>query len=137
MPDKKAYSQYKETQIMTASPAKLIILLYEGAIKSIDSAMAAIDEKKFDVVNNNVLKAQDIITELAVSVNFDAGDLASKLYNLYMYFNKCLLEANIKKDKESFKHVRDHIENLLDAWKSIADKVIDVTNQSRGVNIAG
>ena len=137
MPDRDAYSHYKETQIMTASQGKLIVLMYEGAIKFIESAANSLDAKKLDVVNNNLIKAQDIITELAISINFEAGEMANNMYNLYMYFNKNLLEANIKKDKAMMLEVRDMLSSLLEAWKKIADKSGDSPVRSGGVNIAG
>lgn len=138
MPAKDPYSHYKETQIMTASQGKLIVLLYEGAIKFIDTAVRGLDEKKYDTVNNNLVRAQDIVTELALSLDFNAGgELASKLYNLYMYFNKRLLEGNVSKDKDPLLEVRSLLTGLLDSWRQIADKAPDTSSSSSGVNIAG
>ena len=67
MAETDAYSQYRETQIMTASQGKLVVLLYEGAIRFIDAATTGLDNKKYDVVNTNLLRAQDILTELAIA----------------------------------------------------------------------
>ncbi|MDR2733061.1 MAG: flagellar export chaperone FliS [Spirochaetota bacterium] len=133
------HSQYRETQIMTASQGKLVVLLYEGTIRFIDNALAALKEKKLDAVNNNLLRAQDIVTELALSINFDAGDLASKMYNLYMYFNRRLVEANIRKDKEPILEVRGMLVSLLDAWKQVADKTPagKPAGASGGFNVSG
>jgi len=133
------HSQYRETQIMTASQGKLVVLLYEGTIRFIDSALAALKEKKLDAVNNNLLRAQDIVTELALSINFEAGDLASKMYNLYMYFNRRLVEANIRKDKEPILEVRGMLVSLLDAWKQVADRAptVNPMGSAGGFNVSG
>lgn len=139
MAERDAYSQYRETQIMTASQGRLVVMLYEGALRFIDNALAGIEAGKLDQVNSALLRAQDIITELALSINFDAGDLASKLYNLYMYFNKSLLEANIRKDVDQMREVRSMLESMLDAWRQIADKAGPKSGVAAvgGVNIAG
>lgn len=137
MPGKNPYNQYKETQIMTASQGKLIVLLYEGAIKFIEGAISALDERKLDTTNNYLLRAQDIVTELALSINFEGGELATKLYNLYMYFNKELLEANIRKDRAQMVRMKEMLASLLDSWRAIADKPNATPVKSGGVNIAG
>ena len=122
---------------MTASPGKLIVLLYEGAVRFINSAINALDEKKLDVCNNSLIRAQDIITELALSINFDAGDVASKMYSLYMFFNKQLLEANIRKDREIMVEVRDMIADILESWRQIADKPVSTPQTGGGLNVSG
>jgi len=131
-----AYSQYRETQIMTASQGKLVVLLYEGAIRFMDAATAGLESKKYDAVNNNLLRAQDILTELALSINFDVGEIATKMYNLYMYFNRRLVEANIRKDREPILEVRGMLVSLLEAWRQVADKMPS-RPQPGGLNVSG
>jgi len=98
------YNQYKQTQITTANQGKLIVMLYDGAIKFLNIAVDNLNPRTYDVVNNNIIKAQDIITELLLSLNMDeGGEISQNLFNLYMYFKKQLLEANIKKDGEMLK----------------------------------
>lgn len=133
---------YKETQIKTASPGKLIILLYEEAIRQLGNAASILESgsKKLDEVNNSVLRAQDMITELMVSLNFEKGhDIARNLFNLYMYFNQQLTQANIKKDPAPLKEVKKLMSDLCDAWKqAIINVGQDMPGQNRGgVNIAG
>ena len=131
------HSQYRETQIMTASQGKLIVLLYEGTIRFIDNALAALKDKKLDAANNNLLRAQDIVTELALSINFDAGEIATKMYNLYMYFNRKLVEANIRKDRESILEVRSMLVSLLEAWRQVAEKAPPRAPSGGGLNVSG
>ena len=122
---------------MTASQGKLIVLLYEGAVRFLDAALTALDKKDFEKVNTALLRAQDIITELALSINFDAGELASNMYSLYMFFNNQLLDANIKKEEKNIKDVKEMMQSLLEAWRQIADKPSTNENSGGGVNIAG
>ncbi len=138
---KDASSQYKETQVKTANQGKLIVMLYDGAIKFLKTALDNIPEKKYDVVNNNIIKAQDIISELMLSLNFEVGDFANKLFSLYTYMNKKLVEGNIKKNAEPIKEVIDFLIDLKEAWQQVStvstrNDELDVDlDQSGGVNI--
>ncbi|HOK01068.1 MAG TPA: flagellar export chaperone FliS [Spirochaetota bacterium] len=115
------YSQYKQTQITTANQGKLIVMLYDGAIKFLNIAIENMNPRTYDVVNNNIIKAQDIITELLLSLNMEeGGEIAKNLFSLYMYFKRQLLEANIKKDPEIIKHVLKLLKELRDAWDQIS-----------------
>ncbi len=121
LPKNNPYNQYKETQINTANQGKLIVMLYDGAIKFINIAIENMDPKSYDVVNTNIIKAQDIITELLLSLNMnDGGEIAQNLFNLYMYFKKSLLEANMNKDAEALKRVVTMLKDLRSAWDQIS-----------------
>ncbi len=120
-PTPNPYNQYKQTQISTANQGKLIVMLYDGAIKFLNIALENIEPKRFDVVNNNIIKAQDIVTELLLSLNMgEGGEIAQNLFNLYMYFKRQLLEANIKKDPEIIKHIVKLLKDMRDAWDQIS-----------------
>lgn len=115
------YNQYKQTQITTANQGKLIVMLYDGAIKFLNIALDNMSPKTYDVVNNNIIKAQDIITELLLSLNMDeGGEISQNLFNLYMYFKRQLLDANMKKDPEIIKHILKLLKELRDAWDQIS-----------------
>ncbi len=135
---KDAHSQYKETQVLTASQGQLIVMLYDGAIKFIKSAVSMIeDKKKYDKVNESLIRAQDIVTELMLSLNFDeGGEMANKLYSLYLYFNKLLIEGNIKKDPKPLNEVVEHMESLRSSWAQIANQNNEVNTKQMGVNIS-
>lgn len=133
LPGKQPFDQYKETQISTANQGKLIVMLYDGAIKFLNKAIDSMDPKTYDVVNNNIIKAQDIITELIVSLNMkDGGEISQNLFNLYMFFKKHLLEANIKKDPVMLKEVVKMLKDLREAWDKISanETRTDKTNMS-------
>ncbi|OHD69046.1 MAG: flagellar export chaperone FliS [Spirochaetes bacterium RBG_16_49_21] len=121
LPEKNPFNEYKKTQIATANQGKLIVMLYDGAIKFLTIAIDNMNPKTYDVANNNIIKAQDIITELLLSLNMkEGGEISQNLFNLYMYFKKTLLEANIKKDPETIKGVVKLLKELRDAWDKIS-----------------
>ncbi len=120
---KDPYSQYKKTEIDTANQGKLIVMLYDGAIKFLNIAAENMSISTYDIVNTNIIKAQDIITELLISLNMkDGGEIATNLFNLYLYFKKRLLEANIQKNADIIKEVIDHMKVLRNAWEKISAK---------------
>ncbi len=123
IPKKNPYDQYKQTEINTANQGKLIVMLYDGAIKFLNIAHENMNPKTYDIVNSNILKAQDIITELLLSLNTkDGGEISNSLFNLYIYFKKRLLEANIQKDTAIIDEVVGHLKELRDAWNKIASR---------------
>ncbi|MBN1797803.1 MAG: flagellar export chaperone FliS [Spirochaetales bacterium] len=133
---------YRETQIKTATPGKLILMLYDGAIKYINLASENIDKKfaAYDKVSSHIIRTQDIVTELMVSLDFEkGGEIARSLFSLYMYMNRKLLEANIKKDTKLLGEVKKLLMELRSAWAEVANKAGAEQNQSNstGINIAG
>jgi flagellar protein FliS len=132
---------YRETQIKTASKGRLIIMLYEGIISSLDAAIEAIPKKQFDVANNSIQKAQDIISELIMALNMDAGDFSKKLLNIYTYLNTRLIEANMQKDVQPLKFVQKMVSELCDAWnqvlKNSPNPDLDDMEKGGGIDVAG
>lgn len=112
------YAQYKNTQIQTATPGQLILLLYEGGIRFCKLAKLSIEENDIMNANNYILKIQDIISELMASLDAKkGGEIASNLYSLYDYMLEKLLEANLKKNKLAVEEVQKLLEELRDSWK--------------------
>ena len=116
------FEQYKETKIVTANQGKLIVMLYDGAIKFLNIAIDNMDEPRtYDIANNNIIRAQDIITELLVSLNLEeGGQVAENLSNLYLYFKRELLDANMKKDKTIVIPILENLKVLRDAWETVS-----------------
>jgi flagellar protein FliS len=133
-------SAYKETAVRTASGGKIIIMLYDEAVKQLDSAVELIqtETRQLDQINNCILKAQDIITELMVSLDMDkGGEIATKLFGLYRFFNDQLMDGNIHKDIAPLKNVRDMMAELRTAWRQIVDTTHVQGASTGGLNIAG
>ena len=139
--DRERISSYRETQIKTASKGTLVVLLYDGLIRFIDIAIENLPRKKFDIVNENILKAQDILSELILALNFDAGDISHRLFNIYTFLNTKLIEGNVKKDIGPLKFVRNMSSELRDAWSKIANKGgapnLKEMKKEGGIDIAG
>jgi len=133
-------SAYKETRVRTAGQGQLIVMLYDEAIKQIDAALQAFNTntKKLDTIHNAITKAQNIITELTVSLDFDkGGEMAKNLFNLYMFFNQQLTEANVNKKAPPLRVVRNFMAQIRDSWVQIANIQVQSAPASSGVNIAG
>src|SRR5579884_3708680 len=109
----KQAKQYQEQAILTATPEELLILLYEGAIRFLNLARKAIENKEIEKSHNNLIKAQKIIVELMTSLDFEiGGEVAHNLYRLYEYYHYRLVQANIKKDVTMVDEVLTHLRNL-------------------------
>ncbi len=116
-----AYQAYRTTQVQTSSPAELILLLYDGAIKYCRQAEAHLDNGERELAHNALLRSQDIIDELAVSLDFSAGEeIAQGLSQLYDYMGQRLVEANIHKDKAPITEVAAMLQELREAWAEAA-----------------
>lgn len=111
---------YQTNQVVTASPNKLLIMLYDGAIKNLRLAELSLNEKNLEKTNKYLTKTQDIITEFMLTLDFEVGgELAKNLYKLYEYMNYRLIRANIDKDIEPIQEVRKYLEELRDTWIQI------------------
>ncbi|OLA94296.1 MAG: flagellar export chaperone FliS [Candidatus Melainabacteria bacterium LEY3_CP_29_8] len=109
---------YLKNQIETSSPEQILILLYDGAIKFLNQAKIGIQNKDIELTHNNLIKAQNIISELRDTLDMEiGGELANNLYSLYNYFNRRLVQANIKKEVEPVDEVLEHLRGLRDTWK--------------------
>lgn len=119
------HSQYKETQILTASPGKLLLMLYDGAISAIEGSVDLIKNKtQYDVVNKNLLKAQEILGELLASLDFEVGgEFAKNMQSLYAYMMKRLMEANFQKTIEPLDEVLGYMKELRESWAVASQKV--------------
>lgn len=113
--------EYQANSVGTADQKQLIVMLYEGALRFMQAAETQMASfKTYDKANTNILRAQDILTELMVSLNIEqGGEIAQNLFNLYAYAKTQLLEANVQKKPELLKPVKKIISELLEAWKQI------------------
>jgi len=114
--------KYKETQVKTASQGKLIVMLYDGAIKFLNTAKDAVKTNNVEESHNKLTRAQDIIMELILSLNLEAGEIAKKLYNLYLYMNTQLMQANIYKKTEPIDEVIKLMTDLKEVWQQVSAK---------------
>lgn len=110
-----AYQQYQQNSIMLASPQKLVLMLYDGAVRFIKTAREAMEKKDYEGSNYNLIRAQDIISELNCSLDMNY-DISRNLRSLYNFINEKLIEANIKKDAAVLDEVEPLLEDLRETW---------------------
>lgn len=111
-------NQYRKSQVETASPEQILIMLYDGAIRFLNQAKVHMQNKELEQSHTNIIKAQRIITEFMSSLDMDmGGEMAENLFNLYEYLHHRLVQANIKKDIEAIDEVLDHLRSLKSTWQ--------------------
>jgi flagellar protein FliS len=121
-----AYQTYQQNQVTTATPGELTLMLYNGIIKFIKQAQTAIDQRDYERANLFNLKAQNIITELTVTLKMEYA-IAQHLSALYEYMGRRLIEANIKKDKAILDEVLGMATELRDSWS----EAVKIARQER------
>ncbi|MCR4728092.1 MAG: flagellar export chaperone FliS [Lachnospiraceae bacterium] len=117
-----AYAQYTNSKILTASPAELTLLLYEGAIKFGNIAILKIEQGDVEGAHNNIVKVEKIIDYFRETLDMKYA-VAQDFERVYVYLSTRLLEANSRKDKEIMTEVVDHIRSMRDTWKEVMKSV--------------
>ena len=123
------YAAYANSKIMTASPAELTLMLYEGAIKFCNIAIRAVEEKDIQKAHNNIIKVENIITEFRATLDHKY-EVAKDFDNVYIYLEQRLTEANLKKDKEILEEVLGHLRTMRDTWKEVMQLTANGTRLS-------
>ncbi|MBP3703606.1 MAG: flagellar export chaperone FliS [Lachnospiraceae bacterium] len=113
-----AANAYQNSAIKTASPAELTLMLYEGAIKFCNIALIALEKKDYDKVNENLKKAQRIITEFRATLDHKYP-VWEDFDRVYDYIYRRLVEGNISKDKEVIEDALKYIREMRDTWKEV------------------
>lgn len=112
-----AQDYYRTQSIETASPAQLVSLLYHAAVAAVARGEGAMRANRVEDANRDLLKAQDIVTELRVTLDFDkGGDIARNLDALYDFCFTRLLDANVRKDPELLPAVQSTLAQLAESW---------------------
>lgn len=137
---------YRQTKVKTASQGQMIIMLYDEAIKQLDLAASLLEEqtKQLDRVHNAIVVAQSCITELTVGLDFEkGGEIAENLYGLYRFFNRQLMDANLKKQAGPLRSVRKMLNELRQSWQQIVQQQgsgrgqEEAVRNHKGINFAG
>ena len=113
------YNAYKQNSVKMASKQQLLLMLVDGAVKI---ARLAIEKKDITRAHNELVRVQDIFTELMVTLDKSAGQVYEDLYKVYEYIKSRLIEANIKKDVAIIDEVLPLIENVRDTWYEVSKK---------------
>ncbi len=126
LPD--VYAQYNNSKVLTASPAELTLMLYEGAIKFCNVAIVAVEQRDIPKAHTNIVKVQRIIDYLRQTLDMKYP-VAQDFENIYVYLSQRLVEANLKKDKEILEETNMHLHSVRDTWKEVMR-----INQVKGAN---
>jgi flagellar protein FliS len=113
------YKRYRQTQVETAGPLELIIMMYDGAIRFCNQAKGAIQEDNYNEANRLLQRAQDIVDELNFSLNMEAGEIANRLRSLYDFINSKLIEANVNKDPALIDQMVELLTELRSSWSEL------------------
>ncbi|MCM3338737.1 flagellar export chaperone FliS [Paenibacillus sp. MER TA 81-3] len=118
------YLAYQKNKYETASPHRLTLMLYTGAIKFVNQAELSLQEGDYIKAHQHLIKAQDIIYELMASLNEqEGGEVATNLKNLYLYINEQLVQANLTKSVEPILEVKPLLQSIKEAWEAIGKDV--------------
>ena len=113
-----AYAKYNNSKVLTASPAELTLMLYEGAIKFCNIAIIGIEQSDIQKAHTNIRKVEKIIEEFRSTLDRKYA-VAEDFDRVYVYLLQRLLEANVKKDKEILEEVNMHLRSMRDNWKEV------------------
>lgn len=116
-----AYGQYNNSKILTASPAELTLMLYEGAIKFCNVAIVGVENKDIEKAHIHIQKTEKIIDYLRQTLDMNYP-VAEDFERVYSYIGRRLIEANVRKDKEILEEVNEHLHSLRDTWKEVMKK---------------
>ena len=115
------YAEYNRNKIVTASPAELTLLLYEGAIKFCNIALIGLEQNDLEKVHINIKKTEDIIMEFQSTLNHKYA-VAEDFDKIYNYIYQLLVDANIHKDKAALERALNEIRGMRDTWKEVMSK---------------
>ena len=116
---------YRANSILTASPGQLVLMLFDGALNALAIARIACDDpvgdpRRFEVIHTQLVKAQKIIAELQSTLNLEqGGDFARTMYRLYDYYDRRLVEANLKKQSAPIAEVERLLGEVRTAWSEM------------------
>ncbi len=129
-------SQYRQTQVTTVDKGRLIVLLYEGAIKFLREAVTAQEAGDIPAKANLINRALDIISELSQSLNMqEGGEIAANLHRIYQFWTDHLLKAKISKETKPLLDVIEMLSNLVEAWQVVCADV-EATRITTGQDMA-
>lgn len=113
-----AYAKYNNSKVLTASPAELTLMLYDGAIKFCNIAIMGIEQNDIEKAHINIRKVERIIEEFRSTLDRKYA-VAEDFDRVYVYLLQRLLEANIKKDKAILEEINMHLRSMRDNWKEV------------------
>lgn len=112
------YAKYQDSKILTASPAELTLMLYEGIIKFTNIGITAIENREFQKANANILKAERIVDHLSATLN-DKYPVTKDFLNIYDCIMQALIQGNMRKDIAELERALEYARMIRDTWKEV------------------
>ena len=116
------YSAYRQTSVATATPEKLLLMLYDGAIRFLRQARLAMEQQDLEATNKWLGKLQDIFVELNTSLDLDQGEIALNLRKLYEFYQSEVIIANVEKNVDRLQPVEEFLKLFREMWAEAAKK---------------
>ena len=137
-----AYAAYRETGVKTASQGKLIVMLYEEALRRLDSALSLygkedkIEAASIEKFHNNLVKTHEILTELMVSLDMErGGEIAQNLMALYSFFNRELMDISMSHDRKKLLSITTFMQELYTSWNAALSNTMAAENTPRAAAV--
>ena len=115
-----AHQAYTESSVLTAPPEKLVVMLYDGAIRFLNVAAAAMRNGDQVQARERIRKADAILDQLNFSLDMSHGELPARLRSIYLFCKRHLIQANIHKDPVAIETVVGLLAELREAWDKIS-----------------
>jgi len=121
------WKSYRETATLTAPPGQIVLMLYEGAIRSLERSLPGFScsdpAESNMIIHNNLQRAQEIIRELNIALNMEqGGEFSANMRRLYNYLERRIWESNLKKNSTGVGEAIGHLTVLRDAWATMLNK---------------
>jgi flagellar secretion chaperone FliS len=115
------YQTYQNNSVNTATPGELTLMLYNGCLKFIGLAKKGIQDNNIELKNTNIQKAQNIVSELMVTLNTDV-EISKNILSLYDFIHRRLIEGNVKNDVKAIEEAEELIKEFRDTWKQVVQE---------------
>jgi len=127
-------NSYRTLAVETAGPGRLILMLFDGALRFLNAAETGFEvedlRERNEAINNNLIRVQNIVTELQRSLDLEKGEeFARNLYALYDFMATQLMEANMKKQIEPIRTVARLLGEIREAWQEMLANQADSTTE--------
>ncbi len=130
------YQSYKQTEIETASPGKLLLLLYDGALKRLHRVRENLLAGRLEESHQDLIRVQEILVELMLALDWKVGgDLAPRLHGLYDFMYRRLVDANVQQDPQAVGEVIQLLSTLREGWEEAYRQLAANGERSRSSNI--
>jgi flagellar protein FliS len=113
---------YRESSVLSAPPEALIVMLYDGALRFLFQAAVSMGEKQIETTHRKLRRAEDIILHLRDALDMEQGEIADRLYAIYMFCLNHLRQARLDRDPAKVEQVRALLSELREAWATISQR---------------